>query len=93
MSHCKRAGGGFPQRGAEDINQSGPIQSNRQEADRVAVARLKRSRAPELLTDAEKQALTRDRNTWLEKTARYIGKSVRNISRLILTRRGRSGQK
>jgi len=62
------------------------------EADRVAVARLKRSRAPELLTDAEKQALTRDRNTWLEKTARYIGKSVRHISRFILTRRGRSGQ-
>jgi predicted Ser/Thr protein kinase len=57
------------------------------EADRVAVARLKRSHAPDLLTDAEKQALARDRNTPLERTARFIGKSVRNLSRWLLTRR------
>ena len=37
MSHCKRAAR-VPQRGAEDINQSGPIQSNRQESDRLAVS-------------------------------------------------------
>ncbi|HEU5338047.1 MAG TPA: RIO1 family regulatory kinase/ATPase [Sulfuricaulis sp.] len=57
------------------------------EADRVAVARLKKSHAPELLTDAEKYFLTRDRKTWLERTARFIGKSVRNVSRWLLTKR------
>lgn len=63
------------------------------EADRVAVARLKNSRAPELLTETELQALARDRNTWLERTARAIGKSVRNISRFLLTRRRHSGER
>jgi len=57
------------------------------EADRVAVARLKRSHAPELLTESEKQGLARDRKTPLERAARFIGKSVRNISRWLLTRR------
>ncbi len=57
------------------------------EADRVAVARLKKTHAPELLTDAEKFSLTRDRKTWLERAARFIGKSVRNISRWLLTKR------
>ena len=57
------------------------------EADRVAVARLKKSHAPDLLTEAEMQALARDRKTWLERTARLIGKSVRNVSRWLLTRR------
>lgn len=57
------------------------------EADRVAVARLKKTHAPELLTEAEKLSLTRDRKTWLERTARFIGKSVRNISRWLLTKR------
>lgn len=57
------------------------------EADRVAVARLKKTHAPELLTDAEKYSLTRDRKTWLERSARFIGKSVRNISRWFLTKR------
>ena len=57
------------------------------EADRVAVARLKRSHAPELLTESERQALARDRKTLLERAARFIGKSVRNISRWLLTRR------
>ena len=57
------------------------------EADRVAVARLKRSHAPDLLTEAENQALARDRKTALERTARFIGKSVRNLSRWFLTRR------
>lgn len=58
------------------------------EADRVAVARLKKSHAPELLTEAEKQALARDRKTLLERGARFIGKSVRNLSRWFLTKRG-----
>lgn len=57
------------------------------EADRVAVARLKKSHAPELLTETEKLSLARDRKTWLERTARFIGKSVRNISRWLLTKR------
>jgi predicted Ser/Thr protein kinase len=57
------------------------------EADRVAVARLKKTHAPELLTETEKLSLTRDRKTWLERTARFIGKSVRNISRWLLTKR------
>lgn len=57
------------------------------EADRVAVARLKKSHAPELLTETEMQALARDRKTWLERGARIIGKSVRNISRWLLTKR------
>lgn len=61
------------------------------EADRVAVARLKRSHAPELLTDLEKQALARDRKTLLERGARLIGKSVRNASRWLLTRRPKPG--
>ncbi|MDH3515079.1 MAG: hypothetical protein OEM83_09470, partial [Gammaproteobacteria bacterium] len=57
------------------------------EADRVAVARLKKTHAPQLLTDAEKYSLTRDRKTWLERSARFIGKSVRNVSRWLLTKR------
>lgn len=57
------------------------------EADRVAVARLKKSHAPELLNEAEKQALVRDRKTPLERGARFIGKSVRNLSRWFLTKR------
>lgn len=61
-------------------------------ADRVAVARLKKSHAPELLTDVEKEALARDRKTWQERSARFFGKSVRNVSRLLLTRRRHSEQ-
>jgi hypothetical protein len=57
------------------------------EADRVAVARLKKSHAPELLSEPEQQALARDRKTWLERGARIIGKSVRNLSRWLLTKR------
>ena len=57
------------------------------EADRVAVARLKKSRAPDLLTEAEYLALSRDRKTPLERGARMLGKSIRNISRFLLTRR------
>ena len=57
------------------------------EADRTAVARLKKRHAPELLTEPEKQALARDRRTWLERTARFIGKSIRNVSRWLLTKR------
>lgn len=57
------------------------------QADRVAVARLKKSHAPELLTEIEIQALARDRKTRLERGARFIGKSVRNVSRWLLTKR------
>ncbi len=57
------------------------------EADRVAVARLKRSFAPELLTADEKAALARDRKTPLERGARMVGKSIRHISRWLLTHR------
>jgi predicted Ser/Thr protein kinase len=57
------------------------------QADRVAVARLKKSLAPELLTVEEKAALARDRKTPLERVARAIGKSIRNASRLLLTKR------
>lgn len=60
------------------------------EADRVAVARLKKSHAPDLLTESEKQSLARDRKTWLERAARFIGKSVRNVSRWLLTRGNKS---
>ncbi len=58
------------------------------DADRVAVARLKKTHAPALLTEAETAALARDRKTPLERLARLIGKSIRNIARLLLTRRG-----
>jgi predicted Ser/Thr protein kinase len=57
------------------------------EADYVAVARLKRSHAPELLTAAEQVALARDRKTMLERSARFVGKSIRNIARFLLTHR------
>jgi hypothetical protein len=57
------------------------------EADRTAVARLKRKHAPALLTSAELAALKRDRKTPLERGARMIGGSIRNISRWLLTRR------
>lgn len=59
-------------------------------ADRVAVARLKRQFAPEMLSEAERADLARDRKTWLELGARFIGKSIRNVSRLLLTRRRKS---
>jgi predicted Ser/Thr protein kinase len=56
-------------------------------ADRTSVARLKRSLAPELLTEQEQVALARDRNTPLERAARAVGKSIRNVGRWLLTRR------
>jgi len=57
------------------------------EADRTSVARLKQALAPELLTEGEQAALARDRKTPLERVARMIGKSFRNLSRWLLTRR------
>jgi predicted Ser/Thr protein kinase len=57
------------------------------EADRTAVARLKQAFAPALLSAAEQAALARDRKTPLERVARMIGKSFRNVSRWLLTRR------
>lgn len=57
------------------------------EADRVAVARLKRTHAPDALTAEELAALARDRNTPLERFARLLGKGIRNITRFLFTRR------
>lgn len=57
------------------------------DADRVAVARLKKTHAPALLTETESAALARDRKTPLERFARLIGKSIRRLARLALTRR------
>lgn len=56
-------------------------------ADFVAIARLKRRHAPDMLTEEEKQGLQKDRKTVIERGARMFGKSVRNISRWLLTRR------
>ena len=60
------------------------------QADRVAVARLKRRLAPELLSHDEHAQLARDRKTALERGARLIGKSIRRLSRLLLTKRRKS---
>ena len=57
------------------------------EADRVAVARMKRTHAPDALTPTELAALARDRNTPLERFARMLGKSIRNVTRFLFTRR------
>jgi len=57
------------------------------EADRVAVARMKRTHAPDALTPEELAALARDRNTPLERIARMLGKGIRNVTRFLLTRR------
>jgi len=57
------------------------------EADRGAVARLKKTHAPELLTADEQAALARDRKTPLERGARIVGRGVRDLSRWLLTRR------
>ncbi len=57
------------------------------QADIVAIARLKQRLAPELLTAEEKARLARDRKSLLERVARMIGKSVRNLSRWLLTKR------
>jgi predicted Ser/Thr protein kinase len=56
------------------------------EADRGAIARLKNTHAPELLTPEEHAALARDRKTPLERGARVIGRGVRDLSRWLLTR-------
>lgn len=55
-------------------------------ADFVAIARIKRRHAPDMLSEEEKLALQKDRKTFLERGARMFGKSVRNISRWLLTR-------
>ena len=57
------------------------------EADRVAVARLKKRLAPDLLTGEEQQGLERDRTMLLGRIARFIGDSTRKLSRFILTRK------
>jgi hypothetical protein len=57
------------------------------QADRVSIARLKHRHRPQSLTEWELSALARDRKTWLERGARMFGKSVRNLSRWLLTHR------
>ncbi len=57
------------------------------EADRVAVARLKRTHQPQWLTAEEKRWLARDRNTFFERGARVLGRGIRDLSRRLLTRR------
>jgi len=57
------------------------------EADRIAVARLKRRLAPELLTEQDNKNLERDRKHPLARVARFIGGSIRDISRLVLTKK------
>jgi hypothetical protein len=59
------------------------------QADRVAVARLKRTHQPQWLTDQEKLWLARDRNTALERAARFLGRGIRDVSRRLLTRGNR----
>ncbi len=53
--------------------------------DRSAIAKLKMRYAPELLNDTEKELL--QSNSALERAARGFGVTVRNISRLLFTRR------
>jgi serine/threonine protein kinase len=52
-------------------------------ADRDAIAKLKRHVAPELLTDAERALLTR--RGPLERSARWLGRGVRNVTRKLFT--------
>lgn len=55
------------------------------QADRDAVAKLKRHVAPELLTDSDLTRLS-SRGP-LERTARWLGRSVRNVTRKLFTER------
>ena len=55
-------------------------------ADRNAVLLVKQRLSPELLTEAEKDELTR--GLPYERPARLIGQSVRKLTRRLLTRRG-----
>lgn len=55
-------------------------------ADRHAVMKLKALVAPELLTERE-HSLLRQPGSALEKTARWLGSSIRDISRSLFTKR------
>jgi hypothetical protein len=57
------------------------------EADRTGVARMKKKFLREALTEDEKVALKRDGNTFLARAARVVGRSIRNVTRWLLTRR------
>lgn len=57
------------------------------QADQIAVARLKKRLAPDLLTSKEKRGLELDRNLPLARVARFIGGGIRDINRLVLTKR------
>ena len=56
------------------------------EADRIGVARLKRRLAPALLTEEDQDHLVRDKRHPLARAARFVGGSIREISRFFLTR-------
>lgn len=56
-------------------------------ADKAGIVRLKERLAPELLSDREKRVLVLDRKHPIGRISRFIGISIRNISRLILTRK------
>ena len=54
------------------------------QADRNALVKLKKGVAPNLLTPKEKRLL--NERTLLERTARWVGASFRNLSRWLLTK-------
>ena len=56
------------------------------EADRIGVARLKRRLAPALLTEEDQDNLVRVKRHPLARAARFVGGSIREISRFFLTR-------
>lgn len=56
-------------------------------ADDGAVLKLKQRLAPALVSDQERARLTHPRGA-LENTARFIGKSIRNLTRRVLARDG-----
>ena len=57
------------------------------QADVVAIARLKQRLAPHLLTSEEKRDVELDRKMAVARVARFIGNSIRHISRFALTNR------
>lgn len=57
------------------------------QADRVAVARMKKRLAPELLTEADRRALHWDRHAPLARFARFVGGGIRDLTRRLLIRR------
>jgi hypothetical protein len=58
------------------------------EADLLAIVRLKKRLAPELLSSTDTRRLALDQSAFVPRVARITGRSVRNISRFIFTRGG-----